>query len=120
MSACLKVTTPVGSSFLASAVDRALTPKPWMRVSEGSRRDLHSTYQRRITHAQYYHTLVFRAVFAPSSDVRLEHIASIQERHLAVRLDPHLVPCMRRDHCQGGDVQAELSGFGELPKAGAE
>jgi hypothetical protein len=27
-SACLNVTTPVGSSFRASAVDRALTPKP--------------------------------------------------------------------------------------------
>lgn len=29
ISACLKVTMPVGSSFLASAVDRALTPKPY-------------------------------------------------------------------------------------------
>lgn len=33
ISACRKVTMPVGSSFLASAVDRALTPKPCTLVS---------------------------------------------------------------------------------------
>lgn len=52
--------------------------------------------------------------------MRLEHISAVQERHLAVRLDPHLVPCVRRNDAQRGDVEAEFSGLGELSEADAE
>jgi hypothetical protein len=57
----------------------------------------HAKPQRRIIHTQYYHALMFRAILAPPAHMRLEHIAPVQERHLTVRLDPHLVARVRRD-----------------------
>ena len=79
-----------------------------------------STYQRRIIHAKDYDTLVFRAIFAPPSNMCLQHISTIQERHLAILLHPDLVPRMRCDHRQGGNVKAELARLGELSKTDAE
>jgi hypothetical protein len=81
---------------------------------------MRKTYQRRIIHTQHHDTLMLRTVLTPPSHMRLEHIAPIQERHLAVLLDPHLVPCVRRYYAQRCDVQSELSGLGELSKADAE
>lgn len=52
--------------------------------------------------------------------MRLEHISTIQKRHLAILLDPDLVPGVRRDYRQGGDVQSEFARLGELSEADAE
>lgn len=50
----------------------------------------------------------------------LEHMAPVQKRHLAVRLHPHLVARVRRDHVQCRHVQTELACPGELAETGAE
>ena len=63
---------------------------------------------------------MLRTVLAPPPHVRLEHIAAIQERHLAVGLDPHLVSGVRGDHVQRRDVQPEFACLGELAQTGAE
>jgi hypothetical protein len=52
--------------------------------------------------------------------MRLEHIAAVQERHLAVLLDPHLVASMRRDDAQRGDVKPEFARLCEFSEADAE
>lgn len=52
--------------------------------------------------------------------MRLDHIAPIQERHLTVRLDPHLVARVRRNHVQRRDVQPELARARELAQARAQ
>lgn len=57
------------------------------------------------------------AVFAPPANVRLDKVPAVQERHLAVLLDPHLVPRVRRNHLQRRDVQPELARLGELAHA---
>lgn len=62
------------------------------------------THKRRIIHAQYHHTLMFRTILAPPSNMRLQHVSPIQERHLAVRLDPHLISRVRCDYGERGDV----------------
>lgn len=78
------------------------------------------TYQWRIVHTQHNNTLMFRAILTPPSDMRLEHIAAVQEGHLAVLLDPDLVSCVRGDYTQRGDVQAEFARLGEFAQADAE
>ncbi len=52
--------------------------------------------------------------------MRLDHIPAVQERHLPVRLHPHLVAGVRRNDVQRRDVQSELARLGELAEAGAE
>ena len=115
-SACLKTTIPVGSSLLPSAVERAVTPNPYILVS-----DLvsffvvcPSTYKRSVVHAQNHYTLMLRAVLTPAANVRLDDVSSVQEGHFAVRLDPDLVPGVRRNNVQRRDVHSEFSSLGEL------
>ena len=79
-----------------------------------------STYQRRIIHTQHHNTLMLRTVLAPSAHMRLEHIAAVEKRHLAILLDPHLVPRVRRNDAQRCDVEAELAGFCEFSEADAQ
>jgi len=50
----------------------------------------------------------------------LDNIATIQKRHLAVGLDPHLVPCVRRNDIQRRDVQPELARLCEFAQASAQ
>jgi hypothetical protein len=78
------------------------------------------TYQRRIIHTQHQDTLMLGTVLTPPSHVRLEHVSAVQERHLTILLDPHLVPCVRRYYAQRRDVQAELARLGELSQADAQ
>lgn len=82
----------VGSSFRVSTVDRAVTPKPLRQKVNHKIVDLHrrKTYERYIIHAKYDHTLVFRRVLRNATQVRFEDMISVQERHLAIRLNPHL------------------------------
>lgn len=60
------------------------------------------------------------AILAPPAHVGLDHVAPVQERHLAVGLDPHLVARVRGDHVQRRHVQPEFARLGELAQAGAE
>lgn len=61
-----------------------------------------------------------RTILTPPSHMRLHHIATIQKRHLAIRLHPHLVSRMRCNHIQRRDMYSEFSRLGELADAGAE
>lgn len=79
-----------------------------------------STYQRGIVHGVDDDTLVLGAVLTPAADMSLQDIAAVQEGHFAVGLDPDLVAGVRRDGIEGGNVQAELAGLGELANAGTE
>jgi hypothetical protein len=63
---------------------------------------------------------MFRTVFAPAPHMRLEHIPPVQERHLAVRLDPHLVARVRRNNGQRCDVEAEFARLCEFSETQAE
>jgi hypothetical protein len=63
---------------------------------------------------------MFRAIFTPPSDMRLEHVAAVQEGHLAVLLDPNLVSRVRGDYTERGDVQAEFACLGEFAQADAQ
>ena len=139
ISACLNVTIPVGSNLRASAVDLALTPNPYITKKVSPAQFINtflslsiftlvsqprllffvssSTYQRRIIHTQHHHTLMLRAILAPPPHMRLEHIAAVQERHLAILLDPDLVAGVRCDYAEGGDVETEFPGFCEFSKA---
>lgn len=124
ISACLKVAMPVGSRRRASAVEREVTPKPCRR-SVNCPFPLRecggvATYQGSVVHAVNHHALVLRAVLTPATNMCLENIAAVEERHLAVGLDPDLVAGVGRDGVEGGDVQAEFAGLGELANAGAE
>lgn len=61
---------------------------------------------------------MFGAILAPPANVRLDHIAPVEKRHLAVGLDPYLVARVRRDYVQRRHVQPELARLGELAQAG--
>ena len=50
--------------------------------------------------------------------MRLDDVAAVQEGHLAVRLDPHLVARVLRQDRERRDVQPELEGLGEFACAG--
>jgi len=63
---------------------------------------------------------MLRAVLAPPSHMRLEHITAVQKRHLAVLLDPHLVSCVRCDDAQRGNMEAEFARLGEFTQADSE
>lgn len=52
--------------------------------------------------------------------MRLEYIAAIQEGHLAILLDPHLIARVRRNDAQRRDVEAEFTGFCEFSEADAQ
>lgn len=58
---------------------------------------------------------MLRAVLRPTSNVRLDDVAAVQEGHLAVGFDPHLVAGVLGEDWEGGDVEAEFEGFGEFP-----
>lgn len=77
-------------------------------------------YQWRVVHTQHHDTLVLRAILTPSAHVRLEHVAAVQKRHLAVLLHPHLVASVRRDDAQRRNVQPELARLCEFSKTDAE
>lgn len=63
---------------------------------------------------------MLRAILAPSPNVRLDDVSTVHKRHLAVGLDPHLVPRVRRNRLQRRDVDPELPGLGELADADSE
>ena len=50
--------------------------------------------------------------------MRLDDVAAVQEGHLAVGFDPHLVAGVLCQDGEGGDVEAEFEGFGELSWGG--
>jgi hypothetical protein len=52
--------------------------------------------------------------------MRLEHVAAVQERHLTVLLNPHLVSRVRGDYAQRCDVQTEFARLGEFTQADSE
>lgn len=60
------------------------------------------------------------AILAPPPHMGLDHITAVQERHLAVGLDPHLVARVRGDHVQRCHVQPKFARLGEFAQAGAE
>ncbi len=57
---------------------------------------------------------MLRAVFGPTSNVSLDDVASVQEWHLPVGLNPDLVTSVLCEDWKGGNVKAELEGLGEL------
>ena len=56
---------------------------------------------------------MLRAVFAPSTDMGFDNVATIEERHLPIGLHPHLVPSMRSYDIQCRNVQSEFAGLCE-------
>lgn len=107
---------------MASVVLRAVTPKPYSKsvlLFEMDGKE-HKTYQRSIVHAQDNDTGMFWALLAPSANMSLDDVTSIQERHLSIRLDPDLVSSMRGNDIEGGDVQSELARLCELAETGTE
>lgn len=60
------------------------------------------------------------ALLTPSSNVCLDNVATVQERHLSVLLDPDLVSGVGCDDIEGSNVQSELSSLGEFAQAGTE
>lgn len=74
--------------------------------------------QRRVVHAVHDDALVLGAVLRPAPDVRLDDVTTVQEGHLAVRLDPHLVTRVLRQDRERRDVQTEFESLGELAWAG--
>jgi len=60
---------------------------------------------------------MLRTVFTPPPDMRLDNIASVEKRHLSIRLDPDLVSCMRRNDIESSDVDSELARLRELADA---
>ena len=50
----------------------------------------------------------------------LQHISSIQKRHDPIRLNPDLVPRVRRDDIESSDVHAKLSRLGEFAETGTQ
>jgi hypothetical protein len=41
-------------------------------------------------------------------------MSTVQERHLAIRLDPHFVPRVLREDRERSDVESEFQRFGEF------
>lgn len=76
--------------------------------------------QGRVVHAVHDDALVLRAVVGPPPHVRLDDVAAVQEGHLAVGLDPDLVPGVFGQDGQRGDVQPELARLCKLAEADAE
>lgn len=71
-------------------------------------------------HAVNHHTAVLRTILAPPTNMSLDHVPSIEERHLSIRLDPELVPGIWRNNGKAGDVQPELASLGELANHGSD
>lgn len=44
----------------------------------------------------------------------LDDITTVEERHLAIGLDPDLIPRVLRENRQSGDVNAKLASLGEF------
>lgn len=78
------------------------------------------THQRHIVHVINHHALVLGAILAPAAHVGLDDVAPVQERHLAVGLDPHLVARVRGDHVQRRHMQPKFARLGKLSQAGAQ
>ena len=57
---------------------------------------------------------MFRAVVRPATDVRLDHVASVQKGHLPIGAHPYLPARVLGEDGQGGDVELELARLGEL------
>lgn len=74
--------------------------------------------QWRIVHAIDNNTLVFWAVFRPTSNMCLHNITTVQERHFAIRLDPDLVARVLGDDWEGGNMETKFACLGELAFVG--
>lgn len=74
----------------------------------------HAKTQGCIVHAVHNHTLVLWTILRPAADVRLDDVATIQERHFAVGFDPDLVAGMLREDGERGDVEAEFTRLSEF------
>jgi hypothetical protein len=70
-----------------------------------------------LVHRVNDNALVLRAVLAPTSNVGLDNVTTVQEGHLSVGLDPDLCASMRSDDVQSGDVKAEFTSLGQLANA---
>lgn len=74
----------------------------------------HSEPEWSIVHAVDDDTLVLRAVIRPATNMCLDDVAAVQERHFAVRFHPHLVAGMLGEDGESSDVKAKLSGLGKF------
>lgn len=70
-----------------------------------------------IAHTQHHDTGMFRCIIRDPSQMRLDHMVSIQERQFAIGLDPNLVLCVLSQVVQCCNVHSELASLGELSKA---
>ena len=70
--------------------------------------------KRSIVHAVNDYTLVLWAVLRPTSNVCLDNVAAVKERHLSVGLNPDLVASVLRKDWKCGNVKTEFSCLGEL------
>ena len=96
-----------------------MTPKPrgvlkWVSMCKGQDgAEAHNILIHRVNND----ALVLRAVLAPTSNVSLDDVTTVEEGHLSVRLDPDLCASMRSDNVQSGDVKAEFASLGQLADA---
>src|SRR5687767_7011188 len=91
---------PVGSSFLVSTVDLAVTPKPFSPPVQTALISATGTlsryakqpqaYQRHITHAEHHHALMFRRVFRYPTEMSFDDVIAVKKRELSGWFDPDL------------------------------
>ena len=93
------------------------------------------THHRDIAHAKNHYSLMFWCILRNPTEVGFQHMVSVEERHLSVRLDPylhgmsstqgeagnrthaHLVLRVLSEVVQSSDMQLELAALAELAKA---
>jgi hypothetical protein len=75
--------------------------------------------ERGVLHVDDDDALQARAVLGVAADVGLDDVGPVQERLLAVGLDPDLVARVLGQHRERRDGQPELARLGELAQAGA-
>lgn len=71
-------------------------------------------------HAVNHHTAMFRTILTPPTDMSLNHIPSIEERHLSIWFNPELVSGIWRNDGKTSDVQPKFASLGELADHGPD
>jgi len=76
--------------------------------------------QRNVIHIENDHTLMFWRIFGYPAQMRLYNVVSVEERHLTVWLNPHLVFCILSKIVKSCDVQLEFVTFAEFSETCSE
>jgi hypothetical protein len=82
----------VGSNFLVSIVERAVTPNPLVKASDGSGgiKEKDGAHKWNVAHAVHDNPLVFWGVFRYTPKMCFNDVIAIEKRHFAVWFYPYL------------------------------